>query len=384
MRPGSRRVAGALVAAAVVSAGAAAAAWRLRGPHDAPPVRGTVATLPSVTAAPRPSTTMTTRPVATTTTAPPPPADPNDPAVMITGPGDDVANPFVLVADHYYLLSSNQPGWTPFGYSPMVNVPTRWSDDLVHWHLGVDAMPTLPPWAQPGATWAPDVLDVSPTRHVLYFTARVRGTQPPVECIGVATSRTAWGGYVAAAAPLVCQLDHRGSIDPRSFVDTDGSRWLVWKADDNADVHGTEHTSIWSQRLAPDGTRLVGAAVQLIGADQRWEGRIVEAPQLVRDPAGRYWLFYSGNWFNQRRYGIGVASCSSPAGPCTKPFDRAWLGSNAQGSGPGEGSLFHNRDDKWYLVYSPHSVAFRTPTPRPVAMAHVAFGPGGPYLARVG
>ena len=124
----------------------------------------------------------------------------------------------------------------------------------------------------------------------------------------------------------------------------------------------------------------ISTPVRILEADQPWEGRIVEAPQMVRVD-GRYWLFYSGNWFNQPGYGIGVAECAGPFGPCRKHLRGPWLGSNAQGAGPGEGSLFHD-ERGWWIVYGPWAVEFTASTPRPAALAHVAFGSSGPYLAR--
>jgi hypothetical protein len=95
---------------------------------------------------------------------------------------------------------------------------------------------------------------------------------------------------------------------------------------------------------------------------------------------GQYWLFYSGNWFNQPGYALGIARCDGPLGPCTKPADQPWLASNAQGMGPGEASLFVD-DAGWWIVYSPTAVLDPNGTPRPVALAAVDFGPDGPYLA---
>jgi hypothetical protein len=93
---------------------------------------------------------------------------------------------------------------------------------------------------------------------------------------------------------------------------------------------------------------------------------------------GNYWVFYSGNWFNEPYYAIGVAECRGPAGPCSKP-SRPFLASNAQGQGPGESSLFTGRNGLW-IVYSPWAIHYRTDTPRPVALAHIAFNASGPYL----
>lgn len=304
-----------------------------------------------------------------------PPADPARPAQIVT-PGEDVPNPFVLVDGGRYYLYASQIGI----YSPAI--PVRVSDRPDAWPpqaSAVDALPHIPDWAQWGLTWAPDVRKVG-DHYVMWFTSLLRYPDPTKQCIGVAQAATPLGPFQPADKPIVCQLDRGGSIDPRSFVDRDGSLWLVWKSDDNSDVDGTSHSSIYSQHLAADGMSLVGARHRILDADQPWEGRIVEAPQLWRHN-GDYWLFYSANWFNQPVYSIGVAHCDGPAGPCTKPFDRAWLATNDQGAGPGEGSLFTDLDGRIWILYAPRAQQYRTVTPRPVAMARVAFAPKGPYLA---
>jgi beta-xylosidase len=216
----------------------------------------------------------------------------------------------------------------------------------------------------------------------MYVTSALKDRTPLTQCIGTAVAARPEGPFVALPRPLVCQLDRNGSIDPRVFVDRGGELWMHWKSDDNADVDGTSHSSIYAQRLSDDGLHLVGPRTRILEADQAWEGRIVEAPDMERVD-GRYWLFYSGNWFNQPYYGIGVAECDGPAGPCRKPYDGPWLSSNAQGQGPGEASLFTDRDGTTWILYSPWAQAYTTPTPRPVAMARVEFGRDGPRLAAV-
>jgi hypothetical protein len=385
------------VVTGLAATGASAAAWSRARPPGSARLVGSVDTLPTVPAPPAAPTTATARdarPVTTTTTALPGPISARAPAEIITPPGQDVANPYVLVEpDRYWLYSSNAPSasaWT--GVIAVANVPVRTSTDLRHWQVTGDAMPTLPTWAQPGATWAPDVRTVAPGRYVLYFTARVRSVHPDTECIGVATSTVPWGPFAPAPAPLVCQLDHHGSIDARAVGLGTGPgasagsdappAVLVWKADDNANPQlGTRgYTSVWSQPLSADGTRLTGTATRILVPYGTAQARIVEAPQFIRDQTGRWWLLASGGWYNQATYHMFWAECATPQGSC---FDTGvpWLRSNAQGTGPGEGSLFVDRDGTTYLVYSPHNVSGRRATPRPVAMARVAFGPDGPYFA---
>jgi beta-xylosidase len=294
-----------------------------------------------------------------------------DPALIVTR-GGDVADPFVMKVGSSFLLFSSQA--TFFGE----NIPLRVSSSLTDWNTpAIDAMPQLPAWADDGFTWGPDVRRIG-SRYVLWFSAALRSSGSTLtKCIGEATSRSPYGPYRAGAQPFVCQLDHEGSIDPRSFVDGRGRLWLIWKSDDNADVDGTPHSTIWVQRLSRDGLHLVEAPTALVTADQPWEGRIVEAPDMV-EAAGHYWLFYSGNWFNQPAYAIGVAECAGPTGPCVKPLAQPWLSSNEQGSGPGEESVFTDAQGSW-LLYSPYAVDYQASTPRSVALLRLGFDRFGPY-----
>jgi hypothetical protein len=302
-----------------------------------------------------------------------PPADPAVPALLIT-PGLDVPNPFIIVEDGRYLMYSSQTGF----FEP--SVALRESSSLGKWdEPAVEVLPVLPAWASPGHTWAPDVRRIG-ERYLLYFTARVRGISVPTQCIGLAVADHHAGPFAPIDEPLVCQLDRRGSIDPRTFLDVDGVLWLHWKSDDNADIHDETTSTIYAQRMSADGMALLGEPARILEVDQPWEGRIVEAPdmQLLED---QYWLFYSGNWFNQPDYAIGAARCDGPAGPCSKPSDGPLISSNAQGSGPGEASLLVDLDGFLRIAYAPASVQFETHTPRPVALARIGLRLEGPFIA---
>ncbi len=301
-----------------------------------------------------------------------------DPGVVVT-PGQDVPDPFVVRDSGLYYMFASQEQF--FG----ANVPLMVSSSLTDWAgaQSFDAMPTLPPWAAPGFTWSPDVRHID-GRWVMFFNAALAGRGfGQTKCIGVATASDLAGPYTSSAtAPLVCQLADLGSIDPRTFVDPTGRLWLLWKSDDNADVNGTTHSTIWVQQLSPDGLRLLGDPVALLTADQSWEGRIVEAPDMVF-AAGRFWLFFSGNWFNQPAYSIGVADCASPIGPCFDSATGPWMASNAQGQGPGEESLFYD-GARWWMFYAPFSANLASTNPRPAAIARLLFDAEGPVVVPPG
>jgi hypothetical protein len=315
-------------------------------------------------------------------TAVTPPPDPDRPPVSLDplAPGQPVAagldqsDPYLMVATGtYYLYTSGRPGLAP------VNVPVAASTDFANWGPVTDALPTLPSWARPGYTWAPDVHRFGST-YLLYFTAMLRDVSPSTECIGVSFGTRPTGPFVPLPTPFICQLDQGGSIDPRVFTDAGGTRWMLWKSDQNIGGASTP-TKLWSQPLAPDGLSLTGRPSVLLQPDEAWQGTIVEAPQLV-EIQGAYWVFYSANWFNQPGYGMGAARCAGPAGPCADTSTLPLLGSNLQGLGPGEESVFTDGSGLW-LLYSPWRSLAPHPDfpPRPVYIARLGMLPAGPYLA---
>jgi hypothetical protein len=296
--------------------------------------------------------------------------------VILSGP--DPTDPFMIrVADRYYLYTSEGTSYQ--------NVPVRVGRQPGAWGPPVDVLPRLPAWAVGGLTWAPDVHRVV-GGWALYFTALVRGIDPETHCIGSAFARSPTGPFTPTTVPIVCQLDHRGSIDARVFVAPGNQLVLLWKSEDNANpsVPGPDQdgpTGIYAQYLSADGHTLLGQPAKILGPTEPWEGTIVEAPDMI-EAWGTYWLVFSGNWYSSPEYGIGVAACQSPFGPCTDPDPAPLIGSNLQGTGPGEASLF-TADGRTSLLYNPFHANDPGPViPRPVVITRLGFTPQGPYLAR--
>jgi hypothetical protein len=301
---------------------------------------------------------------------PPALSDSSQPGFTINS-GPDQPDPFMYQQDGRYFLFTSQDG-VP------TNVPVRSGTVVGRWNTPTDALPDPPVWAVHGVMWAPDVAQFG-NHYMLYFTSQLAGVTSPTMCIGDAVSTAVAGPYIASPVPFICQQSLGGSIDPRVFVDATGQPYMVWKSDQNARSDATD-TQIYSEPLSADGLRLLGQPTAIFRPDAPWQGHIVEAPQLdlVR---GTYYLFYSGGWFNQPGYSIGVARCAGPLGPCADASPSPLLGSNAQGQGPGEESVFTNAAGVW-LLYTPfRSTLPLAGPPRPVAMAHLGFGPSGPYLA---
>jgi GH43 family beta-xylosidase len=239
----------------------------------------------------------------------------------------DVPDPsLVRVGNTFYSFTTNV---NPFG-TP-INVPVHESSNLTSWKDDGDALPTLGSWASIGFTWAPSVAHIG-DQWALYYTAL--HTSSRRQCIGVAVASQPQGPYTDDnSAPLVCQLDHGGSIDPSPFLDSAGHWWLLWKSDDNSQggVPG-----LWSQRLGSDGRTLSGNPKEVLVADRPWENGLVEAPTMI-SAGGKLLLFYSAGPFDSDEYAVGYATCSSPNGPCAKQtVNGSWASTGSTGLvGPG-------------------------------------------------
>jgi glycosyl hydrolase family 43 len=307
--------------------------------------------------------------------APPPDPDPAAPGQVVRA-GVDQSDPFLLEdGTRYYLYTSGMRG------PPAANVPVTSATDFGSWVPVTDALPDLPPWVAAGFTWAPDVHRFG-DRFVLYFTALLRGSSPSMECIGDAVGASPTGPFLPFPEPFICQPLLGGDIDPRVFVADDGTPYMLWKSDQNIGGASTP-TQMWSQPLTADGLALTGRPGLLLEPGQPWEGTIVEAPDMV-DVHGALWMIFSGNWFNQPSYAIGAARCLGPQGPCADVVGNPLLGSNAQGQGPGEASLFADTAGVW-MLYSPwRSLSPHPDLPRPVVITRLGFGEQGPYLAAGG
>ncbi len=258
-------------------------------------------------------------------------------------------DPFVLEHEGRFIAySTNSAG---------INLPVATSTDLSHWQVATDpaapsrshdAMPVLASWVREGRTWAPEVMEIG-GRWLLYYTAR-HATRD-LQCLGVAVAGSPMGPFRDdRAEPLVCQYALGGTIDANPFRDADGTLYLYYKSDGN---HVDKGTVIWGQRLAGDGMSVIGEPVPLLRDDAAWEWQLVEAPAMVRVPAG-YRMFYSAAYYGWdpkerlSRYSTGYSTCAGPLGPCTDAPENPVLASvdDAQAgclSGPGHPAVFEAR-----------------------------------------
>jgi beta-xylosidase len=222
----------------------------------------------------------------------------------------DFPDPDVLTVDAtYYAYSTNS-----VYDGRLVNVPVQSAGALGGpWTMRGDAMPRPAQWvAGPGRggpnVWAPELSRVGAS-YLLYYTAHHGAYQ--VQGIGVAAADSPTGPFRPVGTDaLVCRPRDGDTLDADSFVDTDGTRYLIYKS-------GRVFSTMWLQPLSPDGCTALGERVALFRSDRPEEADIVEAPTLVRH-GGRYVLFYSANTFDSGNYFVNYATAAQVRGPYVK------------------------------------------------------------------
>ena len=244
----------------------------------------------------------------------------------------DFPDAYVLVADDSYrAFATNSRG---------LNVPTAASQDLSTWTQVGDALPELPPWAEPGSVWAPSVRQVG-DGYVMYVTVGDRRRDQ--HCIYVATSDVVDGPYTLRDQPIACGPG--GSIDASPSTDADGSSWLTWK---DEPANGSP-ARIRSARLTQDGLQVETEPVTLLSSTDVAGHDNIEGPSLARSTAGYIVFFSVGDW-TTGTYRTGYATCPSPGGPC-QVVSSEWLTTAPDGSGPGGLEAFTGIDGRSYAAY---------------------------------
>lgn len=159
---------------------------------------------------------------------------------------------------------------------------------------------------------------------MLYYTAQVAAAELH-HCVGAAVANEAGGPYIPLPEPFACDLSIGGNIDASGFVDSDGSRYVLYKVDGNSLGNGGDcgntippltPTPIMLQEVEADGITSIGEPVEILDRDDS-DGPLIEAPSLIlRD--GIYYLFFSSHCFTSPKYDVRYATSESLTGPFTK------------------------------------------------------------------
>ena len=139
-------------------------------------------------------------------------------------------------------------------------------------------------------------------------------------------------------------------------------------------------STLWAQPLSDDGLTLAGSPTRLLSYEGGWEEPLIEAPAVVVE-RGLYYLFYSANWWESPRYGIGYATADSLLGPYTKATPTgAWFGSDAEVAGPGGQEFFTDGEGALHMAYhgwEPGRVGYGNGGARTLRLARVRFDETG-------
>lgn len=218
--------------------------------------------------------------------------------------GGDWPDPSLIRDGDGYTAVTTSGGWSP-------SFRILRSEDLGSWRIVGAAFRKPPAWARKNL-WAPELTRLG-NRYAIFYSALPRRRRSWY-CLGVATAPTAMGPYRDRGRPLRCGRD--GSIDPFPVRDERGRLHLLWKEDGN---NFGRPTPILAQQLSEDGRRLLGTPRELIRNTEPWEGRVVEAPSVIRRD-GYFYLFYSANLCCTPRcaYAVGTARSPTLLGPWEK------------------------------------------------------------------
>jgi beta-xylosidase len=277
--------------------------------------------------------------------------------------GEDFPDPSAARVDGVYWAASTSTARAP-------GFPLLRSTDLLHWeHVG-SIFRRVPAWAT-DSLWAPElVVDSSGVR--VYYTARRRDGRL---CVGVASAPAPAGPYTDRG-PLVCQA--AGSIDPAHVRDAAGRPYLVWKEDGNAIGRPSR---IWIRRLRANGLGLIGPRRELLRNVSKWEGAVVEAPEIV-EHNGWLYMFYSGNAYGpapECAYALGVARSRSVFGPWKRNPRNPILRSNRAWRCPGHASPVSDDAGRLFVLYHAYPAKQRADilAPRHALLDLVTWGPDG-------
>jgi hypothetical protein len=208
-------------------------------------------------------------------------------------------------------------------------VPVYSSPDLLGFAAGAAPALDLGPncaWETAAAVASGPTVVLKGSTYYMYFATDGK--------IGVATSASATGPFVATAAPLVDADTNAPTLgSPAVFVDTNGSAYLYYGG---AGV-------LVARALNADMVSLAGTASSIITPTN-----YTEAPQVLKRD-GRYYLFYSNGSRAVTDYNTQYATAAAPAGPFTYARRIIYGDDN---NGPGSASVFKLPGcDEYYFAY---------------------------------
>jgi GH43 family beta-xylosidase len=267
--------------------------------------------------------------------------------VIAGAPGADHGDPFVIkYLDSYFLYHTGET-------SGRRGVSVHRSDDLVHWEFQGYALEAAESGWAFSDIWAPEVVYERGVFYMYVSAARRRSGASRWEegegddagrRLGIARATSPLGPFVWDEQPLI----DAWSIDGHPFRDDDGSMWLFYNVrTEETRYHGQPGTGNVCDRLvAPD--RVAGSPTLVLVPSQPWEGPYGdwywnEGPFVLKR-RGVYYQLYSGGFYRDSSYGIGIARAYAPRGPWDKDAANPIFRSGERILGPGHNSYVFGPD----------------------------------------
>lgn len=216
------------------------------------------------------------------------------------------------------------------------------------WREVGPALTSAGSWADPGAIWAPDVVQTS-AGWVMYYSAPAQGKNGQ-RCIGTATATSVAGPYTPSASPLICPggalgaydsvpgrpVSGAGVIDPSPFQADDGKRYVLYK---------TQQTPSSLRLLRVDDTGLGG---MFTSEELVRNSGIIENPAMVQR-GNQYVLFASRYGFDNCSYAT-VWMRSTDRWNFSNAAEHSLLTTGSTGiCGPGGADVTPSLDGGWRI-----------------------------------
>ena len=249
-------------------------------------------------------------------------------------PVKDIGDPHVLAMQgEYFTFATGGPiGFNVWRSTDLVTFTKEKAVKKISWVSGDYWAPEVYPWQG---------------RYVMFFTGREKASGSLR--MGVAFSDAPQGPY---EDPLGAPLFDFGYavIDGTLVIGRDGTPYMIYSRDCSENVvNGIHESHLYGVQLAADLLSTVGEPVLLTQPDVPWETvsgdyRWNEGPYVVEHD-GRYYLYYSGNYYASKEYSVGVAVADHPLGPYKKQENNPILSyietqDGVLVSGPGHNSFF--------------------------------------------
>lgn len=260
------------------------------------------------------------------------------------------ADPYIIQDDEYYYAYGTSDRLNGYGFLAYK------SKDLIEWEeVGTVYYTSKETWGIRDF-WAPEVLKHN-NKYYLHYTAKDKNG---IIRIGLAVSDSAEGPFEDIKNEPFFNPGYN-VIDSNILVDGE-KLYLYFSKDCSENVINNYHVSQSYVIEMTEDMEFIGEPIQLLTPELSWEiksgeYRWNEAPEAIKYN-GKYYLMYSGNFYNSRDYSLGYAISDSPTGPFVKPEDNRILyveESWDHVSGPGHHSVISSPDkSQLYAAYHTH------------------------------